>query len=44
MELIKVLIKELNAKKEEKFDNEDIYPIVLQLIDKIIFSKMLMLI
>ena len=39
MELIKILIRELNTKKEEKFDPEDIYPIILQLIDKIIFNQ-----
>ena len=39
LELIKVLISELNTKKEEKFEPEDIYNIVIQLIDKILFNQ-----
>ena len=39
IELIKILISELNSKKEEKIEPDNIYPIVLQLIDAILFNQ-----
>ena len=39
MELIKVLIHELNSKKEEKLELDNIYSIVIQLVDNILFNQ-----
>ena len=40
IELIKVLISELNSKKEQQYDLDNIYTIVMQLVDIILFNQL----